>query len=883
MPYNNRKRMAWSIGGSMALLLVCLIAFFGFYRHYMDDILYKERLNQMEEVTKQLFSGLNDVVESRLLEARAEGKALRRGAPDTLDELYAFMQEQSRIGEMEERQAHPIAVDSTGKYYMDIGPCGLLRDVGYLEDNPAQVNYVTNTMTTKESNMVCLYRLDEPITVHNANGGAVNIIYYGIMQRMEQLNKYLDCDAYDDNNVVYIIDNDGLKLLNSDRTELIQGYNVYSALLNMDYLHGNSFDQTLEKLKSTGSAYSNVVLNGVEYYYGLKKLDYAEWTVLFLVPSEYVATNTVWLVNIVTWIILIFALVMADVMVAVMFILLRAQQKSAIALERSNSENLAQINEKLAQAVQAADHANRAKTEFLANMSHDIRTPMNAIVGITHLMEHERDDPEKMKSYIRKVQASSSHLLGLINDILDMSRIESGEVKLNREPINMAEQVAQVDSIVRTYAQERSQTFTIRVNEVSHEMLICDSVRLRQVFINLLSNAVKYTPNGGRIELGITELPGDAPGWVKFHIAVSDNGYGMTPEFVKHIFEPFTRMENSTTNKIQGTGLGMAITRNIVDMNGGSISVKSELGKGSTFDLILRFAINPNANYETSIGSVLLITAEEQLARNVRAAFKESGVCLKTVDTLAAAYAALDGCDPDAILLCGFEGDGELPGAVAELRRRAAHAPLIFCCGYIDSENMRDIFARSGADGVIARPFFFTNFARMVDQALCEFKPSNAEDAECIKGMRFLCAEDNSMNAEILEALMDMHGASCVIYKNGAELVDAFMGVKPGDYDAILMDVQMPVMNGLEATMALRSGANPLGRTIPIIAMTANAFSTDVQMCLDAGMDAHIAKPLDIELLERTLKNILAAKNSGGVKKHTINKRRALAAPRAAQ
>ena len=221
---------------------------------------------------------------------------------------------------------HPIAVDSTGKYYMESGPCGLLHDIAYLEDDPAQVNYVSNTMTTKESNMVCLYRLDEPITVYNANGGAVNIIYYGIMQRMEQLNKYLDCDAYDDNNVVYIIDNDGLKLLNSDRTELIQGYNVYSALLNMDYLHGNSFDQTLEKLKSTGSAYSNVVLNGTEYYYGLKKLDYAEWTILFLVPSEYVATNTVRLVSIVTWIMLIFALAMAGVTVAVIFILLRAQQ-----------------------------------------------------------------------------------------------------------------------------------------------------------------------------------------------------------------------------------------------------------------------------------------------------------------------------------------------------------------------------------------------------------------------------------------------------------------------------------------------------------------------------------------------------------------------------
>ena len=225
----------------------------------------------------------------------------------------------------------------------------------------------------------------------------------------------------------------------------------------------------------------------------------------------------------------------------------------------------------------------------------------------------------------------------------------------------------------------------------------------------------------------------------------------------------------------------MAITSRTwsIMMGGSMVHVESEQGKGSTFDLILRFAIDPNANYETSIGSALLITAEEQ-PRNVRAAFKESGVCLKTVDTLAAAYAALDGCAPDAILLCGFEGDDELPGAVAELRRRAAHAPLIFCCDYIDSEDVRDIFAHSGADGVIARPFFFTNFARMVDQTLCEFKPSNAEDAEGIKGMRFLCAEDNSMNAEILEALMDMHGASCVIYKNDAELLDDIRGRKAG-------------------------------------------------------------------------------------------------------
>lgn len=353
-------------------------------------------------------------------------------------------------------------------------------------------------------------------------------------------------------------------------------------------------------------------------------------------------------------------------------------------------------------------------------------------------------DAEKLHADILKVQTSSNHLLSLINDVLDMSRIESGEVTLNQEQIILADQVGQIDSIIRPQVLEKGQTLTIRVHEIAHEYLIGDAVRLRQVLINLLSNAMKYTPKGGDIRFDLAELACDKPETAKFSFTVTDTGYGMAPELMKHIFEPFTRAENSVTNKVQGTGLVLAITKNNVDLMGGAINVRSQVGQGSQFTVTLEFPIDPNRK------------------------------------------------------------------------------------------------------------------PQVVNQSYSELEASRAEKGAMLRGMRFLCAEDNALNAEILQALLDMSGASCTFYPNGRELVEAFQSVKPGDYDAILMDIQMPVMNGLDATAAIRNGSNPLGKTIPIIAMTANAFSEDVKDCLDAGMDAHVAKPLDIAVLERALRSLLS-------------------------
>ena len=385
-------------------------------------------------------------------------------------------------------------------------------------------------------------------------------------------------------------------------------------------------------------------------------------------------------------------------------------------------------------ALEVAEKASKAKTDFLSNMSHDIRTPMNAIIGITTLMKNELHQPEKLAEHLAKLESSGQLLLGIINDILDMSRIESGKTTLNVEKMNLPQQVSQLDSIIRQQAGQRRQIFTINTL-VQHENVLADPNRLNQVLLNILSNAVKYTPTGGHIRLEVEELT-HTEHYAKYRFVVQDDGIGMSEDYQKTLFDPFTREERSGTNKVQGTGLGMAITKSVIDLMGGSISVESATGKGTRFEVVLEFPIDTEA------------------------------------DTVQKA------------------------------------------------------------------------------QAL----PEEEETTSPLSGMKFLCAEDNAINAEILQMLLETKGASCTICPNGQEIVDAFASVKPGDYDMILMDVQMPVMDGLEATRRIRSGENPLGRTIPILAMTANAFLEDMQKSKEAGMDEHLSKPVDISALEQVVK-----------------------------
>ena len=860
---NTGKQLLLILVISLLVIAASAGIFLKFYGNYITEVLYNERLSQMREVTMQLFAGLEDVVENQWETVEIQSNYLTHENPQTEEDMTAFLRGQMHLDRLEGSGANLIVTDNLGRYYTQDGLQGSLNEMGYLLDNPERVSFVTNQMTTTETRMVFLKRLEKPFSMQ-VGEKTVTIEYYGLSKNMDTLTPYFDCSAYNGKSSVYVVDDTGTKMFRSSNADIIQGHNVYSALENMKYLHKNSFQYTKEVLEERHQAYSNAILDGTEYYYALYRMDNAEWTILFLVPSSAVATNTVELINTTIELILIFAIVLVIICAGVVFLLLQIKQKQEIAAERAVSQTLAAMNEtldrknaELSEAVQNAEQANQAKSDFLSNMSHDIRTPMNAIVGITNLMANEPDLSDKLNTYIHKVQLSSRHLLSLINDVLDMSKIESSGVALNNEPVSLAEQIWLVDSVIRSQTNQKRQNFHIYMHEIVHEYLITDGTRLRQLFLNLLSNATKYTPYGGTVTLDMAELPSDKPDYANFTITVTDTGYGMEPAFLERIFEPFTRAENSTTNKVQGTGLGMAITKSIVDLMGGTISVTSEVNKGSRFEIALSLQIDTDVNHDIGMDTVLVLSDNEFLVRNIRASLQETSAKLLFAETEENALSLLRTESIDLILF----GENVYTPALAEeirhLREATTDIALIFCVDYVQTEEIQKILAQSGADAVVSRPFFLANLLRSIDHLYHTDEQEETSGGSVLKGLRFLAAEDNTLNAEILEALLEMHGASCDIYPDGEQLVEAFHNVKPGEYAAILMDVQMPNMNGLDATVAIRSGKNPLGQTIPIIAMTANAFAEDIRDCLAAGMDAHISKPLDLATLERTMRKFV--------------------------
>ena len=744
MNNNLYKKLLWGTG---FVIVAVILTLFIMSQTYIQNLVYHERLNQMEEVTHQMFRSLEDVIDTHWDDVNVQCNYLYCTPLKTDTEFYRYLQKLSELSNYHERQIELIAVDSAGHYYTENGRMGLLREMNYLEDSPQRISYVSNSLTVDDSRMVFLEQLSTPITLQSGEK-EITLRYFGISQSMTQLNDYFRCDAYENNNSVYVLDDNGFKLFNANDTELLKGHNVYTVLSRMSYLHGSSFAVAKERLDRTGSCYSNAVLDGTEYFYALKQMENAQWTLAFLVPAKYVAVNTQKLVSIVMIIIIVIAMVFSVITVFVGWSLLRQKQQQELQAEKEANLrleqyniHLTQVNDELrqaqdiaAEALQSAERASKAKTDFLANMSHDIRTPMNAIIGITTLMKNELHQPEKLAEHLDKLENSGQLLLGIINDILDMSRIESGKTTLNVEKMNLPQQISQLDSIIRQQAGQRSQTFTVNTH-LQHENVLADPNRLNRVLMNILSNAVKYTPTGGHIRFEVDELPRNEH-YARYRFVVQDDGIGMSEAYQKTLFDPFTREERSGTNKVQGTGLGMAITKNIVDLMGGSINVESTTGKGTRFEVVLEFPVDAEA------------------------------------DTV-----------PEAQVL-----------------------------------------------------------------------PEEEEETSPLSGMKFLCAEDNAINAEILEMLLEANGASCTICSNGQEIVDAFASVKPGEYDMILMDVQMPVMDGLEATRRIRSGENPLGRTIPILAMTANAFLEDMQKSREAGMDEHLSKPVDIAALEQMVK-----------------------------
>ncbi|MBR5508576.1 MAG: response regulator [Lachnospiraceae bacterium] len=518
-------------------------------------------------------------------------------------------------------------------------------------------------------------------------------------------------------------------------------------------------------------------------------------------------------------------------------------------------------------SIEMTKSANEAKSSFLANMSHDIRTPMNAIVGFSSLLKREAENPAKVREYARKISSSSDHLLNLINDILDMSKIESGKTILHIEEFNLSELLEGIGIVVNPQAKAKNQEFRIRTKGITCDHLQGDKTRINQILMNLLSNAVKYTPEGGNIQL-ILSQEGQIDGrCANLKFQVIDNGMGMSPEYLEVIFDAFTREETAAVRGIQGTGLGMAITKNLVELMGGTISVQSEKGKGTEFTVNLKLeadAVDTDREFWEGyqIHKILVVDNNELICKDIKKVMSATGVIVAhTGDAQQAVQfvtgAAAVGQPYDLVVL-----DYKMPGITGvEIAHHiedalGADAPDMVLFAYDWSEIEEEAMA-AGISGFLPKPFFISNFRSLIRTMKGHESEEISENEISLSGLRFLAAEDNELNAEILQELLDIEGASCELAENGEMAVEMFRKSEPGYYDLILMDVQMPVMDGYTAAKMIRACDHADAKNIPIAAMTANAFEEDVRRALNAGMNAHIAKPVDMNLLKETVMELV--------------------------
>ena len=685
----------------------------GYYSqlHLLEDSLIQEEVRSIElDRNKKFFEAWQKESESTLIFLQENGKAI------TTD-------------------GTKLRVDMPSKLLLD------LRN-GYNIGKLVSLDY---NQKKKDGYLVAI-----PCQEYTINGETYTAI--GTLYDHSKLDSMLSVKSYNGNAYLFMLDNDGnITYTNQKEDKFFRNYFLLKHLKGDQAITEEEADSLQKKLDGREQG---VELLGSDkpYYLGYCPIEnnntmlicIVEKSVVDNVLRDYQKTIVFATILMAGFILLLFAGLFYSISRRRL-----ADQKAEY--EKRNNEIQIQAlremqvaNKKLkkakdiaTEALQTAENANKAKTDFLSNMSHDIRTPMNAIIGMTSLIRHDAGNKAKVIEYADKIDISSQHLLGIINDVLDMSKIEAGKTVFKYTDFSILDFITELNTIFHSQIDEKNQTLTIIKENIRHEWVNGDKVHLMQIFSNLVSNAVKYTQKGGKIQFLVEECETKSSVYAKYRFLVSDNGIGMSADFKETIFDAFTRAESSVTNKIQGTGLGMAITKNLVEAMGGTIDVESELGQGSCFEVLIDLRIAEDRK--------VVLTAQEEI---------------------------------------------------------------------------------------------------------------DEPDSNTLKGMRFLCAEDNELNAEILMELLKIEGAECIICENGERVLEAFEQSAPGDYDMILMDVQMPVMNGYDATRAIRRSTHELAKTIPIIAMTANAFSEDIQYSLAAGMNAHISKPVDMKTLEKTIRRI---------------------------
>ena len=734
--------------------------------------------------------------------------------------------------------------DAADDYAVSYGRIGLLNDVSWINDIGKSVNIsraYTNPVNGEQSIAFCNY-----VTLQDSETGELrDAVLLRVLPIAEMAQKWIFPQEGFENTELSMIDANGDYIIKGHSFKNSSFFEFYRSYNTIDPASAQEFFETITS--STGS-FTMLNSRGEKCILAYTPVDATGgWTLLSFMPMKDLRVNTE------NW--LLIGVISAALLLLFVFDL----------------SVMLNFNKKLQAAAREAASANRAKTDFLSTMSHDIRTPMNAIMGLTTIAEKNLGDTESVADNLRKIGLASNHLLSLINDILDISKVESGKLNLSPLTFSIVDTVENLVNISQPMIKEKNISFSFRINRMEKEYLYADQLRLNQIYINILSNAIKYTEPGGSVSVDMREEESETPGCVKLTYVVADTGMGMSPEFMAKMYEPFSRQTDSRVNTIQGTGLGLAITKQMVDLMNGVIDCQSELGKGTTFTIVLDIPVADKQLDDMRLEpiDVLIVDDDTVLLETAVDALESLGVTAEKAEDSVTALEMIrqrqeSGRQYGVVIL-----DWKMPGmdgveTVRCIRSEIDESIPILLISAYDWSDIEDAAREAGVNGFISKPLFRSKLYDKINELLgTGAKPAEPEDDYAdLAGMSVLVAEDNDINWEIISAMLGMFGIVTERAENGQICVDKMKTAEREKYALIFMDIQMPVMNGLDATRNIRALDDPWASSIPIIAMTADAFSENVTECLNAGMNGHIAKPVDIRLVIKEIRRIKEEKKS---------------------
>ena len=727
---------------------------------------------------------------------------------------------------------------TTDEYEVSYSRVALLEDTDWIDEIGKSINITrayTNPMNGEQSLAFCNY-----VTLNNPdNKSSEEAILLRVVPLSDLEQKWVFPQTELVNAELAMIDSKGdyiIKGPDFKNSSIIEFYKSYNPT------DSESISQLFENITSSVGSVSMLNSHGQECILAYTPVSAtAGWTMLGLVPAE-------------------------DLMVkGENWLLIGVVSACLLLLFISDLIYMHYLNKRFQITAREAESANRAKTDFLSTMSHDIRTPMNAIIGLTAIAEKNLDDVDSTRESLRKIKLASNHLLTLINDILDISKVESGKLNLNPLTFSIAETVENLVNISQPMIKEKNIDFKFYIEQMEEEYLYADQLRLNQIYINILSNAIKYTEPGGSVRAELREEKSKKPGCVNLIYVVADTGIGMSPEYMETMYQPFSRQIDSRVNSIQGTGLGLAITKQMVDIIGGTIDCRSEQGKGTTFTVALDIAVADRQREEMRLDqvNVLIVDNDEQMLRTSKDELESLGASVEcahggteAVEMIAAGQK--NGRNYSIVFIEWKMPDMDGIETIRKIRTEIKTDVPILLSSIYDWSDIEDQAREAGANGYIGKPIFRSAFFKKINEFISEKSKfiEQEDDYSDLKGMHILIAEDVEINWEIISCMLEMFGIECERAENGKICVDMMKKAEEGRYDLIFMDVQMPQMNGLDATRAIRLLDNSRASSVPIVAMTADAFSENVAECLKAGMNGHIAKPIDMKLVIKEIRRI---------------------------